>query len=68
MGDLNADMLVTGDTCSGTGTRHASLAQLSRALDNEDWDSCDVYGAEKTRTECVMRGKKTKRIVNIFCN
>jgi hypothetical protein len=35
----NADILVTGDTYSRTGTRHTDLPQFSLALGNEDWDS-----------------------------
>jgi hypothetical protein len=39
---------------SRIGTRQADLPQLSNALDNEGWESCNVYGVEETRTEYVM--------------
>jgi hypothetical protein len=34
-----------GDSCSIIGTRETDLAQVSDALDNENWDSCNLYGA-----------------------
>jgi hypothetical protein len=56
---------MTGDTYSRIGTRRIGLSQLSLALANEDWDSCDVYGVEQTGTECNVEGR---RLIELYDN
>jgi hypothetical protein len=46
---------MTGDMYKRTGLVQTDLPHLSDALDNEDWDSCNEYGVEETRTECVTQ-------------
>jgi hypothetical protein len=53
----NAYILVTGDTYSRRGTGQTDLPQLSDALVNEDWDSCNV--------SIWSRGNK-HRVCNLF--
>jgi hypothetical protein len=56
---------MTGDTYSRIGTRQIGLPQLSLALANEDWDTCNVYGVQQTRTVCNVEGR---RVIELYDN